>query len=201
MRREMNRFAAAQAGDEVVVELLPLIRQRVVRALTRWSGRAQGRQLKQDVDDVCHEVLVALLADWNRILARWDPRRGLSFEAYIGFIVERQVLSLMRVARRNPWTEDPTATEDLELTDGDATLRRLEAHHLLERLVERLASALSPLGLRLFELLFFARLDIAGVCAESGLTRDAVYAWRSRLRKVARALHGGLSAAPSAPME
>ena len=46
--------------------------------------------------------------------------------------------------------------------------------------------ALSPQGWHLFELLYMQEMEVSEVCAATGLSADAVYAWRSRLRRTAR---------------
>jgi len=58
----------------------------------------------------------------------------------------------------------------------------------LHRLLERLRLELSPRGWQMFELLFVRELSVAEAVAASGLSADAVYAWRSRLRRLARRL-------------
>jgi RNA polymerase sigma-70 factor (ECF subfamily) len=58
----------------------------------------------------------------------------------------------------------------------------------LALLLDHLREELSPLGWRMFELLFVQDLSQAEVEAASGLSADAVYAWGSRLRRVARKL-------------
>ncbi len=62
------------------------------------------------------------------------------------------------------------------------------SRELLEALLDRVRSKLSPRGLVLFWRLLVRQEPIETVCAETGLSADAVYAWRSRLGRVARAL-------------
>jgi hypothetical protein len=68
----------------------------------------------------------------------------------------------------------------------------------LRLLLDRLREELSPLGWRLFDLLFIRELSLPEVKAESGLSDDAVYAWRSRLRRLAQRLLAEMSGTPDA---
>jgi RNA polymerase sigma-70 factor, ECF subfamily len=63
----------------------------------------------------------------------------------------------------------------------------------LRLLLDRLREKLSPLGQRLFELLFVQEMSPEETMAATGLSADAVYAWRSRLRRLARKLLAELS--------
>ncbi len=65
--------------------------------------------------------------------------------------------------------------------DGEA-----ESHDLLQTVLARMRETLSPLGWRLFELLYIAEKSIDEVKDETDMSADAIYAWRSRLRKLAR---------------
>lgn len=186
----------SRALRELTASLLPIVQARVARALLRRSGQAAGRPIRQELEDLSHEVMLSLLADGARVLRSWRRERGVPLQAFVGFVAEREVASLMRTARRNPWTEDPTLSEGLDRGDqGDFELR-IESQQLLERLLDRLTEQLSPLGLRLFELLFIAQRTVPEVCTETGMNRDAVYAWRSRLSRVARQLCGELTGEP-----
>jgi DNA-directed RNA polymerase specialized sigma24 family protein len=86
----------------------------------------------------------------------------------------------------------------------DETLIRLrgtteshEAHvatrQLLERLAERLRETLSPQGRHYFQLLYVEARSVQVVSEETGVSLDALYAWRSRLGKVLRQLRDELA--------
>ena len=62
------------------------------------------------------------------------------------------------------------------------------SQQMLEALLDRLREELSPLGLTLFEQLFIQQRSVAEVCEQTGMSRDAVYAWQSRLGKLSRRL-------------
>ncbi|HEX3551823.1 MAG TPA: hypothetical protein VIA62_01165 [Thermoanaerobaculia bacterium] len=191
----------ALAGDPaglagLVAALTPVIQARVARTLlARRSLLAGGRDLRQEVEDQSQEVFLALFSRDARILRSWQPERGLSLENFVGLVAERQVLSFLRSGRRNPWKEDPSfAADELDAAAPESDPEEVTAsREHLSRLLDRLREELSPLGCRLFHLLFVQELSQAEVQAASGLSADAVYAWRSRLRLLARKLLAEMS--------
>lgn len=190
----------AIAGDEAALErmvaaLTPVIQARVARCLLlRRTGYAAGRNVRQEVEDITQEVFLQLFADGGRVIRTWEPERGLSFANFVGLVAERQAVSILRGGRRNPWKEEPTLPEDLDATAaGGSPEQMTAARQELGLLLHRLTEELSPLGRHLFDLLFLQELTLQEVVARTGLSDDAVYAWRSRLRRLARRLHAELS--------
>jgi DNA-directed RNA polymerase specialized sigma24 family protein len=187
---------AALKGDgaavrQLVDALSPVVHARVARALLRSGTRARaGRDLRQDVEDFTQEVFASLFEQGGRALLAWDPERGMSLVNFVGLVTEHQVASILRSGRRNPWTEEPTVEADLERAAGFAEEvdGRVYSRQVLAQLLERLSAELTPRGLALFHLLFVEERSVEATCAETGLSTDAVYAWRSRLGKVAARL-------------
>lgn len=171
----------------MVARLTPVIQARVARALLQWrNGGAASRSLRQEVEDFVQEMFLLLFTNDGRVLRCWDEVRGLSLENYVGLVVERRMTSILRTGKRNPWTEEPTASEQLELVPSlDATERTAASREQLGQLVGRLREELTPLGRHLFQLLFLEDREPAEVMAATGLSADAVYAWRSRLKRLA----------------
>lgn len=194
----------ALAGDQtaltrLVAGLTPVVQSRVARTLlARRSRLGSGRDVRQEVEDLSQEVFLALFARDARVLRSWQAERGLSLENFVGLVAERQVVSFLRSGRRNPWKEDPTAAENLDVTDPERGPEEVTAsREQLSLLLERLREKLSPLGHQLFVLLFVQEMTIPETMAESGLSADAVYAWRSRLIRVAKQLRAELSGKPT----
>jgi RNA polymerase sigma-70 factor, ECF subfamily len=189
IRRALDGDPAAQ--NELVAMLTPVIQARVARTLlARRSLLAGGRDLRQEVEDLSQDVFLALFDRDGRVLRSWQPERGLSLPNFVGLVAERQVLSFLRSGRRNPWKEEPSFTDDeIDIEAPDRNPEEIVAsRELLALLLDRLREEVSPLGWQLFDLLFVQELSQAEVQAASGLSADAVYAWRSRLRRVARRL-------------
>jgi RNA polymerase sigma factor (sigma-70 family) len=187
-----DEIRRALAGEEaaltrLVQKLTPVIQSRVARGLLlRRTGRAAGRDVRQEVEDFSQEIFLALFADNGKALRSWQPERGLSLLNFVGLVAERQLISILRSGKRNPWKEESTLPEDLDRAAPDRgpeeiTASREQLRHLLRRLTEEL----SPLGRHLFDLLFLRELPPEEVMKQTGMSPDAVYAWRSRLRKLA----------------
>jgi RNA polymerase sigma factor (sigma-70 family) len=190
-----DELRAALAGDEtaltrLVRALTPVIQSRVARGLLlRRTGMAAGRDVRQEVEDLTQEIFLVLFADGGKVLRSWQPERGMSLLNFVGLVAERQTASVLRNGKRSPWKEDPTLVEDIDRAapEGgpeEVTASREQLRHLLCRLTEEL----SPLGRHLFDLLFLRDLPFEEVTRQTGMSPDAVYAWRSRLRRLARRL-------------
>ena len=185
------------ALNKLVAVLTPVIQARVIRTLLARRHRlAGGRVVRQDVEDRSQDVFLALFSREARVLRDWKPGRGLSLQNFVGLVAERQVLSFLRSRRRNySWKEDPILTEEeLEMESPESGPEEIVAsRELLSLLLDRLREELSPLGRQMFELLFVQELSQAEVEAASSLSADAVYAWRSRLRRLAGKLWDEIS--------
>ncbi len=179
---------------ELVDVLTPPIQARVARVLIRTGGARRGH-VRADVEDIVQQVLGSLFADAGRILRNWDQARGLSLAQYVALIAEREAISILRSKRRSPYTEAATDSEVLEARastmtppDSDVLTRQMTG-----TLLSRLRTTLSPLGVRVFELLFCDEQSPEDVCEQLGMSADALYAWRTRIRKAAREVATELS--------
>ncbi|MCP4660279.1 MAG: sigma-70 family RNA polymerase sigma factor [bacterium] len=186
-----TQVSRALAGEEPVLtelvdQLTPVIQARIARGLLRREAAAGGRSIRQEVEDLTQEVFLELFADDGRVLRDWQPERGLSLRNFVGLVAERRTASLLRSARRSPWTEEPTAPAELDGTAPESDPEDVAAsREQLRLLLRRLRQELSPLGWHLFELLFVREQSVAEVVDATGMSGDAVYAWRSRLRRLA----------------
>ena len=196
----------ALAGDqdalsELVALLTPVIQARVARTLlVRRSMLAGGRSIREEVEDLTQDTFVALFDRDARVLRRWQKERGLSLENFAGLVAERLTISFLRSGRRNPRQEEAWTEDDLDAPAPDSGPEEVTAsREHLSLLLDRMREEVSPLGRRLFDLLYVQELSPAEVMTETGLSADAVYAWRSRLRRSARKLLAELSESPAAP--
>ncbi len=193
---------AEDALADLLRESTPVIQARVARALLR-RPESRGRDIRQDVADLTQEVFVALFNSDGKALRAWDPGRGLSFANFVGLLAQRRVSSLLRTKHGTPWSEelDPDAASDEPTTeaapDADAGNREL-----LSQLLEQLEASLSARGMELFHRLYVAQEPVEEVCAQTGLSPNAVHQWRRRLGQAARRAlenlqHEGDDASPS----
>jgi RNA polymerase sigma-70 factor (ECF subfamily) len=193
-RAERLRIERALAGDAVAIralvqELTPVVQSRVARVLVRGGGASRGSLLRQDVADLTQDVLAALFAHDGRVLRTWDPEAGASLPGFIGMIAEREALSKVRSRRRSPMTEAPTDDAALERAAGHSqTENDVLTRNMLAGVLKGLERALSPLGVEIFRVLFVEEADVETACRELSMTPDALYQWRTRIRRVARDL-------------
>ncbi len=143
------------ALDRLAAVLTPVIQARVARTLLARRFRlAGGRVVRQEVEDLCQDVFLALLARDGRVLRAWKPERGLSLENFVGLVAKCEVLSFLRSSRRNPWQEDTSLSEgELDAETEDPGPEEIAtSREQLALLLDRLYEELSPLGWRMFEL-------------------------------------------------
>src|SRR5271170_6092511 len=186
-----------QAMRQLVVALTPTIRVSVAAVLARGGGPGR-REGRQEVEDATQTVLLALFADRGRVLLQWDPARGLALENFVSLLARRETVSLLRSRRRSPWTEDPTLHEDL---DRNAVPRmgpesETISRDMLAALEVAVRAKLSVRGVELFDLMFMRGLALDDVCAATGLSAEAVYAWKSRLTRQVKAILAELASGP-----
>lgn len=190
---------AGQELEALVGRLTPAVQARAAHVLLLRGSRQRRATIREDVEDLTQDVLMLLFADDARILRSWKPGRGLSLERFVALVAERRITSILRSGKRTAWREDPTLPEKLEALPEPAveTERVVSSRELLDRLVSRLREELSPLGWRLFELLFVQERTVAETVEETHMSTDAIYAWRSRLRSVSRTLVAELQRTPA----
>ncbi len=199
--RYMTQFDPADlprllAGDraaitEFVASMTPIIQARAARVLLKGASR----DIRRDVEDHSQDVFAHLFADGAKVLKRYDSSHGLSLRNYVGLIAERRVISSLRSSKTNPWRESVSLDDEPVLVCGHGTPETEAADaSALGALMTELRNTLSDQGWQLFQLLYVQDLSVADVIDETGLSNDAVYAWRSRLRKAARTAQAKLQA-------
>lgn len=177
----------------LVDKLTPAIQERVNAALIR-----RRRGSRQNVLDLTQDVFRLLLADDGKILRAWDPERGASLNGYVALITERRIASTLRSGRQSGHAEDATDLDDLDTADLASSPEELAlSRDLLARVLEELRAETSAQGYEMFRLLFIEEREVEAVMQETQLSRDAVYAWRSRLQKLVRKIASGLLSDPA----
>jgi RNA polymerase sigma-70 factor (ECF subfamily) len=176
-----------------------VIQARVARCVLRFKPRSG--QVRQDVDDLAQDVFLRLFEESGRVIASWDPARGLSLENFAGLVAERLAISSLRTGKRSAWREDEADEEALAAVPSveAGPAEEVASVDFMGRLHERLRETLTPLGMHLFNLLYVEERSVEEVCAATELSADAVYAWRSRLRRTAQSLCRQLVSETAAP--
>src|SRR5439155_4547154 len=165
------------------------------RAILRRREHRAQRNLGQEVEELTQEVFLVLFADAARVLRAWDPARGLSLRNYVGMVAEREIADILQSGRRRPWNERRTAEEPTEAEIGTSPgpEAKVVARELFTSVIAQLRQELSPKGFELFEMLFVDDCPVEDACAATGMSRDAIYAWRSRLPKIVRRIADAIS--------
>jgi len=179
----------SEATRALVDDLTPVIQSRAARAVLRRRERGvYRRDIAQEVEELTQEVFLVLFADDGRVLRAWNPARGLSLRNYVGMVAEREISDILQSGRRRPWNERRTPEEptEAELGTCPGPEDRIAAKELYTRVIARLREELSPKGFELFEMLLVDGCAVDDACAATGMTREAIYAWRSRLPKIVR---------------
>jgi len=197
---DLQLIERALSGDAAAVRTLvdrlaPVVQKRVACAFLR-GGSGGGRGIRPEVEDATQEVLLSLFSEHGKALRSWSPERGLSLEGFVGLVAQRQVLSVLRSRRRSPYTALPRAPEDLDEVRPSSrrSLHRVtEARDALSRLAEGLQRRLSPVGLDVFERMYVEQQGVEEVSRDTGLSADAIYQWRTRIKRAARETRAELS--------
>lgn len=139
--------------------------------------------------DLVQDIFRILLEDDGRVLRSWSSDGGASLEGFVGLVAERKVASILASGRRSGHAEDPQDPADFEAGVDEAPDPEVGAgdREVLGQVLDAVRSEASPKGFAIFRELVVEERSVEEVGARFGLERDAVYAWRSRLKKLARA--------------
>jgi DNA-directed RNA polymerase specialized sigma24 family protein len=182
---DVQLVRAAVAGDRgsarsLIQRLAPTVRSRITWLLLR--NRAIHAQIRQELEDLTQEVFAGLFSRGGHELLSWEPGRGMALEGFVGLLAQRRVISILRSRRRSPFVIAPAPASEEPPISTSAAEQTLIEKQLLYQLVHELRERLSPLGLEMFYRLYVWDQDLELVSRECGLSKDAVYQWRSRLR-------------------
>lgn len=186
---DLQLVRAAVTGDRgsarsLIQRLEPTVQARIAWVLRNTrSGQVHRRQ---DLEDLVQEVFVGLFARGGRDLQRWVPERGLTLDGFVALLAQRRVISILRSRRRNPFQVVLALMREQEPEEAPAVDQGLAAREQLEKTLQRLGERLSPLGWQMFQRIFVSGQDVDIICRDTGLSIQAVYQWRSRLRGLLR---------------
>jgi DNA-directed RNA polymerase specialized sigma24 family protein len=194
--RDLIQQALAGQPDSVrtlVERLSPVIAKRV--AATLWQRRPKGN-IPQESADMIQEVFLSLFQTQGKALRAWDPARGMSLDSFVGLLAQHQVISLLRNGRTSAWREEPTESEQMDTFPGPARTPDsiISSRDYLRHLLDRVRDNLSPRGLELFQRIIIDEEAVETLIADTGLTRDALYQWKSRLLRLVRTLSSEIDA-------
>jgi len=185
---DQEAVTRAVDGDEDTMRRLiramrPTVQAEVAWTLHRYAPRGRGRDARQELADMVQEVFLSLIDNDGRALKAWRPERGRSLKSFVAMVARHQVVSILRSGRRSPWTEDPTPVEDMNLAPEPSPETALHNADEARQLMAVLRDELSTRSMMIFEALYIEQKTVEEVCGEFGLSKNALYAWRSRLRR------------------
>jgi len=171
--------------------------QAVAREASFAVGRlaaAEGRDPRQEVRDLVHDVLLGLFENDGHQLRRWDPERGRSLESFVQLIARRRIPRMLSGGRGNPWADAPIDPADIDTADDADLAKRLEQRNQLDQVLAALHAKMNERDHDLFDLIFVQEVSPDAAAERMDMTRGAVNAWSYRMRKLARAAALGADA-------
>ncbi len=155
-------------------------------AVSRLAA-AEGRDPRQEVKDLVHDILLGLFENDGNQLRRWDPQRGRSLESFVQLIARRRIPRMLSGGRGNPWADAPLDPADIDTADDADLAKRLEQRNQLDQVLAAMHAKMNERDHELFDLLFVQEMSPDAVAEHMDMTRGAVNAWSYRMRKLARA--------------
>lgn len=187
----------ARAVDQLVEHLAPAVQAEVSSVLRSRAERK--RDVQQEVEDLTQDIFAFLFAENGRALRAWRPERGRSLLNFVRLLARHQTISILRIAKRNPWTDEPMSPELVVEAAGVTASPepQIASREILNALLDRLLPELTPRGMLLFQILYVERQSAEAACAETGLTIGAVYSWRNRTKRTIGRLLAELQGPPA----
>jgi DNA-directed RNA polymerase specialized sigma24 family protein len=168
--------------------LLPVIKVEVGVALVR-RALPRRRDPRQEVEELSRDVVLYLLADGGHLLRMWDPARGRSLASFVRLIARQRVSQILHGHRGKAWSEDPAQDSAIErLAEEPPGERLLVSRDEQRALLERLRAHLNERGLELFQQIYVEQRPMAELAVEFKMTHEALVAWNTRTRNLARRL-------------
>jgi RNA polymerase sigma factor (sigma-70 family) len=182
----IQRCIAGEAGtrDEFVVEYRGLIRF-AIAAVLRHRGITL---LREEIDDLTHNVIVSLFDRDCRKLKMYEGRNQASFATFVRVCATRLTLDHLRYRQRRPQMvageQGSDDARDLLASAPDPNLGPEEQTAIAEDVatLRRLVADLPPREQLLVRLHFVEGLEIPDVARVLGISENATHVVKSRLR-------------------
>ena len=186
---DKSTVRAALDGDRASLSALidaatPVLHMCAWRAIAR--RRPAGQDIRVELEDLVQEVFVALFSAEGGTLRKWDPDKGCSFASFVGLVARRRIANILRSRTAGTHGHQSEMMDSSAICPNPDPEQATGSRQILEALVEHLEATLSPRALDMFERLFVRQEAVETVAEAAGLSHDAVYQWRTRLRAAAR---------------
>lgn len=160
----------------------PYIRARVLRS-------SRGRRLAgHDPEDLMHEIWCRLLADDGHKLRMYDPERGKTLGGFVNMIAGQVIGDLVQkdsAQKRRPAGGFTGLEAAPHAAGGERPDEKTAEREQLAAVWRHLDETLPPRGRLVFKLLFVDGLPPDEIAERIGLTANAVYGWRHKIKKAA----------------
>lgn len=177
------------AVHALVAGLLPSVHAEVAATVLRYQTGDRHR-IRMEVEDLIQDVWETLFRDDWRILRQFRPERGGRLRNFVRTVSRRVVIDALRSGRRNPWRERLTPLGRVESAGllSISLEQRIQDRNLLARVYAELEGELGEKGGSALESLFARGLSIDEAQEQTGMTKQALYAWTKRIKKRAHAI-------------
>ena len=200
----LDQLAASRPGDpsgpavcQLVAWLAPVIQARVLRQLVLHRTGGTVGDLGAVTEEFVQLIFGKLFEREGRVLRVWSEEGGMSLRNWVGRFTVLRMRDVLRCQSRDPWREeareiDPCHLREVRTPEDEVAVRRRWA---LVR--EQVLEGLSDRGRSLFALIIEDQASTDEVREATGLSADAVFQWRSRLRRALRTTWQALEPAPA----
>lgn len=172
------------ARTELVDRLTTIIRSQANLGLRGFSDRRMGGR---DADDLVNEVFAAMFEDGGAALRKYDPQYSLEQFAYV--FAKSRILDIARKEyRRLELGGHPVADDEHQLRGHLPTPAELtECRDFANRIMACVRAKFSTeLAGEMIDLTLVRQLSTDEIQSRTGMTRQQVFRWRSRLLQQAR---------------
>lgn len=169
-----------EARRVAVERFEPIIRKSVVRVLGARGSAFARAERDVEHEDLVQDVMVAILDPKYPLVAKWDAKRGTPLDGYVAVVAAHTAKAHLRRFRREARLHETWSYLQVHDTTSH---RRVAAVRDLESLLAYVASWLDARGVSLFKALFVSEDPLHDICHRFQLSRNAVYAFRSRVRR------------------
>lgn len=181
---------AALSGDRRAVGRLVQRLMPIVRAMTRRVLQRGGRRIgPHDGDDLVQEVWMSLLRDDGRMLRRYDPSRGASFESYVALIARTEAGKVLRAERAQKRGGDVEfgALDDAGGISGGPDPEAAALGRSMQADLDRhLRANLPARGQLVLKLVYGDGLSAPDAARTMGVKTQVIYNWQHKIRGLIR---------------
>ncbi|TQV72263.1 sigma-70 family RNA polymerase sigma factor [Aliikangiella marina] len=183
----------AAAGDrlsirELIKRITPTIQVSAAQTISNYSFQNESTHTHAEIADYCQDVFMHLFDKQCKVLLSWDPQKGMSLKSFISLITKRRVISCLRSHKKTDILDEKIINEKIDTLKTPNEQHRFSNHNFLINLIRALKDTISEQGYEVFVMLFLYEQSIEEVSKSTGLSKNAIYVWKNRIRNQARSI-------------